>query len=296
MADVHLSDVVLCTLPKHRTFLKLTKFKNSSRILRFAQILPYFSDLRSLLIHVPECYINDFMASLCEGDLGRLKSIPDLRINILLQNIDAIEGQNLDQLKKIGSLTCTTAHDRYCTVEMRKRFGIPLHRLSTQISPEQYERIGFEAKKDMLVISPDPHPFKAEILAWIGKRLPDLRMVVVQDMTYEDYKLLMKSAKWCLTFGEGLDNYFLECVFMGGVSFAIYNEKFFSSDFAKLKTVYPDLKGFTEGIVNDLVALNDPLKYQECAAKQHALCSTHYSHDNYVKNLKHYYQGQFTFS
>jgi hypothetical protein len=59
-------------------------------------------------------------------------------------------------------------------------------------------------------------------------------------MTYQEYKATISKAKWALTFGEGLDGYFVEPIFSGDSSFSVYNPSFFIEDSWSLRTVYRD--------------------------------------------------------
>ena len=88
-----------------------------------------------------------------------------------------------------------------------------------------------------MVVSPDPHPAKEAVMDLLNS-VTGLRIQVIQNLTYEQYKELISRARWSLTFGEGLDGYFIEPVFSGSVSFAVYNEEFFTQDFKPLSTVY----------------------------------------------------------
>ena len=91
-----------------------------------------------------------------------------------------------------------------------------------------------------MIVSPDRHPQKKQILKLLSKRFPRIRTLIIKNMSYEKFKESIVRAKWALTFGEGLDGYFVESIFSGCVSFAVYNDKFFGEDFRNLDTVYSD--------------------------------------------------------
>jgi len=58
------------------------------------------------------------------------------------------------------------------------------------------------------------------------KQVAGLSVQIIRNLTYDQYKSLVSRAKWALTFGEGLDGYFIEPVFSGAIAFAVYNEQF----------------------------------------------------------------------
>jgi hypothetical protein len=114
-------------------------------------------------------------------------------------------------------------------------------------------------------------------------------------MTYEDYKRTVERAKWALTFGEGLDNYFIEPVFSGGVSFSVYNAAFFTQDFKSLRTVYLDYDTLLEKIALDIKILDNEKNYSNYQRIQFALCHKYYKYNEYIKNLESFYKGDFTY-
>lgn len=95
-----------------------------------------------------------------------LSALPDLQINILNQNIELMPDVHvINELKKFTvNITCTTAHERYTTRELREAIGIPLHKFSTFISPEQYKSLDYIHKENLMVVSPDDHPLKSNII------------------------------------------------------------------------------------------------------------------------------------
>jgi hypothetical protein len=70
---------------------------------------------------------------------------------------------------------------------------------------------------------------------------------------------LARRAKWSLTFGEGLDGYFAEPVWSGGVAFAVFNDRFFTPAFAELETIYPSWAALMQRMPLDLQRLDEPV-------------------------------------
>jgi len=296
LKDIHNAETVMCTLPGDRPLLQYTKFKNRNYIYDFSQVLRYFKSLQSLMIHIPECYITNFVKHLGIRNYSRLVKIKEVHFNILLQNIALLSPINdIEKLKKIGKLTCTTAHKKYTTLELKEKLGCPIHWLSTYVSPEKYERRKFNEKEDLMVVSPDPTPRKTAIIRLITKNFPRLKVKIIRGTTYEEYKKMISKAKWALTFGEGLDNYFVETIFSGGIGFALYNPSFFTEDFKSLRTVYDSYDVLTQKICSDIRELNNEIKYTEYQNEQYNLCNKHYKREEYIKNLEQFYKGEYLY-
>ena len=56
-----------------------------------------------------------------------------MHLNIMLQNIDRIEGQDIAQLKRFGKVTATTAHEAYSDAKTRDSLGVALHKLASTL-------------------------------------------------------------------------------------------------------------------------------------------------------------------
>jgi hypothetical protein len=203
-----------------------------------------------------------------------------------------IQGQELASLRRFGMVTCTTAHEAYSNGATRLALGVPLHRLSVYLSPEQYDHSRYEAKESLLIASPDSHPLKDLVLQKISDAQPSLAIRIIENLSYEDYKELVRRAKWSLTFGEG---YFIEPVFSGGVSFAVFNERFFTPEFLSLETVYSSWDVLLQRIAEDLQRLDEPRNYQTCWRRGYDLLASIYNADRYRDNLRRFYRAEYTF-
>jgi len=296
LKHLHEAEVIMCTIPGEPSLLKYTKFNNKNYIYRFSQVLSYFSDLQTLMIHIPEHFVGQFLGNLSERDFSRLEKIKEVHFNIMLQNIDLLSPPRcIEELKRLGKVTGTTAHERYSTLEIRNKLGFPLHKLSVFISPERYNKKEFNEKENLIIVSHDKHPQKSEILNLIARQLPQLRIQVVQDLSYEEFKRVISRARWTLTFGEGLDGYFIETIFSGGVSLAVYNSRFFTEDFKSLRTVYDSYETLSSRICVDMKELDNETAYTDYQNKQYDLCCKYYKYEEYIKNLELFYKGQYTY-
>ena len=145
------------------------------------------------------------------------------------------------------------------------------------------------------MVGHDEHPLKERVIAVVEKALPALQVQVVKNLKFEEYMDLARRAKWSLTFGEGLDSYFSDPVFSGGVSFAVYNERFFTPAFAKLETVYPSWETLMERMVTDLKRIDEPVAYKRCWKQAWDILNDLYSVARFRENLRSFYRGDYTF-
>jgi hypothetical protein len=299
LESIHNAEVLMCTLPKDPLLLKYTKFNFRDYVFGFSQVLSYFENLQNLIIHVTIGNLPIFVENLSKEDILRLQRIQNVHINILIQHIGTLQSniRHIEHLKKIelGKLTATTAHEAYTTLDLRKKLGFPLHKLSTYVSPEFYERKEYDKKRDLLTVSPDYHSKKMEILNTIKKRFPQLKIRIIKNISYEEYKKLISDAKWAITFGEGLDGYFVETIFSGGISFATHNPDFFTEDFKALRTVYGSYEEMAERICEDIETLDNETSYTEYQNEQFKLASKYYNYEKYLKNLELFYKGVYTY-
>jgi hypothetical protein len=294
LQKLHGARVAMCTMPGEPPLLKYTWFKNRNYLLDFDALLNRCRSLDYLLIHVPEYAVNQ-LSEWLGSNWGRLEAARQIHFNVLVQNIDLVQGQDPRALKRFGKVTCTTAHEAYSNAETREALGVSLHRLSCCNGPELYTLSGYTKKHPLLMVSHDKHPLKEKVLLKIKQALPSLKIQVIQNLPYEDYCKVAYSTKWSLTFGEGLDGYFSDPVFSGGVAFAVFNERYFTPAFAKLETVYPSWEVLLERITTDLQRLDEPVAYERCWREEWNLLSELYSTKRFRENLSSFYRGEYTF-
>lgn len=295
LEHLHEAKVVLCTIPGDPFFLKYSWFENHNYILDLEFLLKCCGRLDYLQLHIPEYRVNRLVDWLTLKNAELKRNIRELHLNVMLQNIDLIDGQNITALMRFGRVTCTTGHEAYSNRETRDALGVSLHRLSICNGPERYSLSGYEEKEPLMIVSHDDHPLKEQVLQQVALAFPELRIQVIQDISYEDYLKLIRRAKWSLTFGEGLDSYFVEPVFNGAVSFAVFNDRFFTPAFANLQTVYCSWEVLLERITTDLQRLDEPAAFNRCWKETFDLLSDLYSVDRFRENLRMFYRGEYTF-
>lgn len=295
LEDLHRARVALCTVPGDPFLLKYTWFENSNYILDLGSLLKCCGRLDYLQLHIPEYTVNQVVDWLNSASSKLLEDVGEVEFNVLLQNIDLIEGQNIEGLKRFGNVTCTTAHEAYCSQETRDTLGISVHRLGCYHGPELFSPSEYHDKEPLLIVSDDAHPMKEEVLLRIAQSVPTLRIQVIQNLSYEDYKSLIRRAKWLLTFGEGLDSYFTEFAYSGGVAFAVFNDRFFTPDFANLETVYSSWEVLMDRIAGDLQRLDEPTAYNRSWRRAYDLLSALSGVERFRENLRLFYRGEYTF-
>src|SRR5262249_12002458 len=155
-------------------------------------------------------YVQKFVSDCPSIYLSR----PDLkwRFNILLQMDQIPKREAVDIVKQIGPTTVTLAYESL-TADAEQRLSCPTHFISCVISTQDFERRGYNDKKPLIIISPDLHPLKSEIVRRMAETMPDHEIIEIWNMTYEEYKRTIRNAKFAFTFGEGLDGYFAETIF-----------------------------------------------------------------------------------
>ena len=297
LKNLHGAEVIMATFPNQHLLLKHTQFNNHTNIFRFSQIQSYFKESEDILFHLPEYMSDYFIQKIKIKEEKWFRKIKEKNINILNQNIRLMPPlKTIEFLKqKFNSVSISTAHEKYCNREFRDFYGVPLHKFSVWISPEQYSFKKWDEKENIIVVSPDENTFRAEIINSL-KDIKGLKVQVIQNLTHEDYKLLISKAKWSLTFGEGLDGYFIEPIFSGAISFAVYNEKFFTSDFSDLQTVYPDYDSLRQNITKDIERLNNADLYAAYQKVEYDLCAIYYNKKQYINNIASFYKKDYTYA
>ena len=63
-----------------------------------------------LLLHIPEYAVNRLVEWLTAAPPTLMRKISQVHLNVMLQNIDLVQGQDVSGLARFGKVTCTTAH------------------------------------------------------------------------------------------------------------------------------------------------------------------------------------------
>lgn len=297
LTDVHHGGVIMC-FPPGRTPGRWRNSMIDSRITvwPFAIAIRMSFRAKKILIHVPECLLQDFVEQGGPEALQKLSNERVVRLNILNQNVTLMPPQPvIKKLQKIISdVTCTCAHPRYSTLEYQQMLGIPVHHLPAWTYPREPVVSAYEEKENIFLISPDHSQWREPALSLIRGKLPDFRIQVVSKMPFEEYLKLAQKAKFSLTFGEGLDDYFIGVFLRGGIGFAVYNDQFFTTQFQHVRTVYPDWETLVRRLEGDVRYLDRKNVYEGNNAPVRAELKTIWSSARTAQLLTAYYEEYFT--
>ena len=298
-----INDAALCIIstPPHckYTYAKNDKFLNDENIYRFSQIIDNANNLDEMILHIPEYYADNFYNDLTEKDIEFLKSIKKLHINIMNQNIELMpEPEKLKDLYKLtNNITQTIAHDRYATQEVCDKWQIPTHLFSVNIDLTKYKAYPFDEKEKIIVLSPDWNEHKERIIEKLEKKLPDWKLITVNNMTFTEYMDLISRAFFTITFGEGFDGYFLQPPVVESIGFAVYNNEFFPSEnWLKFDNVFKSYDEMHENIVGIIKQLqSDRESYLSLSKQVKTEHDKLYSYEKFHSNLKRFYNKDYDF-
>ncbi|MCK0123648.1 hypothetical protein MWU76_04490 [Gelidibacter sp. F2691] len=294
LGDLHKSEVIMVSAPNAHLLLRHKEFPNTIDVFRFEQ-LRHFKNIDDVLVHIPEFKFNEDLVEAI-GNVFEYMPRQNIHLNILNQRIDIMpEPFIINNIKNKGYyLTQTTAHDRYSNKEIRLKFGIPLHKFSVYASPERYKFSTWKEKENLILISPDQADLKQTILDQLKIDSSNFEIKIIQDITYINYLDLIQRAKYMITFGEGLDFYFVETVFSGAVSFAVYNDAFFTEDFKSVPGVFENYEQMSKMITYTIENLeNNNKNYIEVNKKQFDACHKIYNGTDYKENLINFYNKNY---
>ena len=296
LKDIHDSEVIICTMPNPKTFSKYTKFDSSFNVYRFDQLRSYFSNVKNLMIHIPEIYVYPFLYFITPEQELWLKGIKNVHFNILNQNIEFLpRPRYVDYLKGMSNkVTMTCAHKKYCVPQLRTSFDIDVHFFSTS-NFTKYEYVPFEKKEDLLVYSPDIHPMKERILDKIKTDFPSLKMKEIKKMSYAEYLKTIGKAKWMITFGEGLDGYFSESIRSGTMAFSVCNMNFFDDSYDGMVNVFDDYSQMYDNISKLIGKYNNANKFKTVVDKCRQIDAKLYDDNEYIENIRQFYLGNYDY-
>lgn len=291
---------IISTYPNDEyTYANNDKFLNNEKIYRFSQIVDNCKNLDELIIHIPDYYSKRFYKDLKRKDVRFLKSIKNLHLNIMNQNIAIMpEPQKLKKLCKLtDNITQTIAHDRYATQEICNKWQIPSHLFSAMWDMTKYTKRDFNEKEKIIVLSPDGHENKDEIVDRLKQEFTDWKFITVENLTFSEYMDLISRAFFTITFGEGFDGYFLQPAIVNSVGIAAYNDEFFPDrSWTKLDNVFENYEDMAKNIVNFIREYSqNHQKYSELSSLNQKMQDEIYNYEQYKDNLKRFYEKKYDF-
>ena len=116
-------------------------------------------------------------------------------------------------------------------------------------------------------------------------------------MTFDEYIDLISRAYFTISFGEGMDGYFIQPQSVGSIGFAVYNSDFFPDESWKdLLNVYTDYIDMSVNISNDINnLLNDKNLYSKTIDTTLNKITKLYDKNSFKDNLKHFYNKNYDF-
>lgn len=243
----------LYTMPGETDTIKYSQFNNNETLLPFADLCLHIQNGKIFRLYIPEVLVNEFYDAISVRNIN----MKNVDVTILNQNAELMPTrQTLGSFsKKIRSLSMTTAHLKYSTQQHADKWGLPLKHLSTYMSHDDYQIIPFEKKLPLFFWSPDHRPQDEALFRMLTVSMPGYHFYRIEGVHYEIYKFVIGAAKFTLTLGEGLDNYFIESFFTGGFGFALYNGRFMPQSLRKLDNVFSDitrLKASLSSVIRDI--------------------------------------------
>lgn len=236
--------VVVSGVPLGQAAVTWSRFKASAPQVEFG-FLVSVADPAQVRLMLPECFVVDFVHNLSEAERSWLLARAQLEIVVMNQN-DELMPEPEELRSALSSLTeaviISTAHARYNTALNAALYLYP-HKQLTPILPTM-RRLSLQDKEKLILVSPDQivdpstRLKRDEIVAHLQSSLPDFNFVTIFDTNLEDYLDLASRAMFSVTFGEGMDGYFIEPILAGGNSFAVYNDVFFPKSFLNVEGVF----------------------------------------------------------
>lgn len=285
----------VCVFPGKKSYRKNDLFENNEYIYELPELLAKYPNTTSLLLQIPEYSIKDISLELPT----HIPKKVHVSINVLNQNIDMMPsiGTFANLLLSSHQITQTTAHAKYATKELARKFSTPLMHLSVFIDKKQCKKLSYTDKDKVILYSPDEHESKDIIVESLKKSLPDYTIREIKNLTYAQYKTAVQKSRYVITFGEGLDGYLIESCFSGSVAFSVYNERFFPSrDFIKIGSIYSNYDEMAEKIVTDILSMDrDQSLYLNNQMNMERILESIYDKRIYLANLKRFYKNNFDF-
>lgn len=292
--------ILLSGLPLSNPEVKYTMFDSQLNMFHFDEILASIYP-EKLILNIPEYYLPDFIHNLKEKHKKWLHSIPYLHINIMNQNHDYFPERAYFEHCKIytDKVTITTAHKEYTTQEIADDVDCPI-KLLTPFLPKFY-RTPYQEKEKIIAISPDEllvdGVSKKDItLEYLRKNLNDYKIIIINNISLEEYKRLISKAMFTITFGEGYDGYYIEPFLSNSISFAIYNTTFFPEQFKKAPTVYESYEKFMKNIVDDIKILEKNYDlYKEYSDQSEKMIKEITNDEISLQNLEDFYNDKYDY-
>ncbi len=299
MQDLHSCEVVLATVPGSSTISRFTQFNNQEFIYRFEQIEKMIPQLEEIYFHIPDICCEDFYHYLLDNG-QQFKEVNKSCLNVLNQNNDLMPETEIIRgfLPFFDLVTQTCAHEKYCTKEYRDLYGVPMHLLPADI-PTTFYPLPYEQKDNLVAYSNDKHPLKESILTYLKNELPEYTFIMIENMTFEEYKRTIGRAKWTLSFGEGWDGYFFQPYLSDSIGLCVFQENFCPEYMKTFPTVFPNFETLGEHLVELIKATDTKDTYLTLLKKMQGILllpeEERRKREEENPALAEFYKGKYTF-
>lgn len=280
----------VCTQPLNDNLLHFKGHNQDLTIYNFHSILRKLLPDSELLIHVPESHILQTIRCLRQPVFKKLldKKNINLSLNILNQNPNYFDPTAIMpiEFEFFKSVSITNAHFAYTKpINIGGRI-IESFYLGVPNGQDSMLPMSFEHKENLILLSHDLLLQDEDIpIQKLKNSLPEFRFRTIKNMSYLEYKRLQQKAKWCITFGEGLDFYFMDSYFYGGISLAVFNDLFFTSDFKELDSVFTSTEEMMENAAKIIRQHSEPKKFAELNKTGNIILSKYYSTSKYHERV-----------
>ena len=287
----------ISTYPGTPSYGKNTLFDNNEVVYDFESILKKHNNISSIVLNIPELVITKVSNSL-NAHSDYLNNVDEVYINVLNQNIKYMPEVNdfLSLYKYTDKVSQSTAHNRYATQELSDIYGVPLKHLSVYLDPSQYKFIE-EKSERLIVYSPDNSEEKQAIISKLKNELTEYEFIEVRGLKYDEYKELLGRARYVITFGEGMDGYFIESSFSGAVPISVYNDDFFpGDDFLSFDSVFANAIEMKNNLVKTIQKMDgNKIAYEQLRDSIFKSTKKYYNFENYRNNLRGLLQHDFDY-
>ena len=242
MKSKHGWNVLVMTYPNPSglTYFKNKNFKNSINVFRFSQITRLIKS-KYIYIHIPELFSASFLNDINIEQKHFLTAKNSVYVNILNQNIDLMPQSNqlLNLKNTFDKVGHSVAHHAYFSKSIVNKYKLDLHLLPAYTDLTMYLSLPLHKKEKLIIYSPDKASYKNKCISILKDSLSDFKFVEIRDITFDTYIDLASRCMFSITFGEGFDGYLSQPMQLGGVGFAVYNDRFFpNSKFHKLYNIF----------------------------------------------------------
>jgi len=254
----------VCTLPYHPNILHYTNSGKGITIFNYFSVLRKYRNANKIMLQVGESFVWD-VAKLVNDSRQTAIETSKVHINVLNLNMDFMPPPiEIDKLRRFStSLTITAAHVKYTEKSFSVGYGTEFTHLCPWFVEGEIVSVPFDKKKNILLVSHDPHEKREAILNEVRTNLPDIEIVEMPNMKFEDYLKFQSEVKWTLTFGEGLDGYLVHSSFTGGVCLAVNNSTFFTEEFAELPNIFESFDMLQRNMVSFIKNYSNPADYTQ---------------------------------